>query len=452
MASGSLIDLASSVVDYARKAGADQCDVIAHRYDESSVTVRFGEVEKFLEAGSRALGLRVINGGRTSVCSTTDFNDAALRQFVADAVALAAISEPDECAGLPDPALFATGRADALQLYDERLQSLTFEDRVAMAKACEAAALAEDRRITNTDGASLTARAGEVALVNSLGFAGGYPSTSISLVVEVMADDEDGKKRNAHWFTSERLLHRLLPPEEVGRIAARRAIAQLGARKVETRRVPVVFEPMMAASLAGTVAGCANGGALYRGATFLADRRGLAIGSSLFTLTDDPAQPGRAGSRPFDGEGVATRRTVLFGEGVFEGFLFDCYTGRRTANPTTGSASRGIESLPTPSTSNLVVQPGETDPTAIVAGVRDGLYVTTLMGFGFNPATSDFSRGAAGFWIRDGELAYPVTEVNISGRMDAMLAAIDATGTDLTWFGSTAAPTLRIAEMTVSGT
>lgn len=447
----SLSALAVSVVERARRAGAEQCDVIVQRYTEGSVTVRLGELEKVIEAGSQALGLRVINGGRTAVCSTTDFNPAVLDKFVTDTIELANISASDEYAGLPDASLMARPGVDALQLYDERIAAMTTEERVQLAKDCEAAALGFDSRISNSDGGSVTSRAGEVALANSHGFAGSYPSTSVSLVVEVMADDAEGKKRNAYWFSSERRLQQLASPEEVGRIAARRAIDQVGARKIATVRAPVIFEPMMAAQLMGSLAGCASGSALYRGATFLAGREGEQIGAPNLTLLDRPHEIGRAGSRPFDGEGVATRDSNIFDNGVFNGFLFDAYTARRTGKSSTGSAMRGIDSLPSPGTSNLILMPGETPPELIIAGVKQGLYLTTLMGFGFNPTTGDFSRGAGGFWIENGEIAYPVSEINISGSMPAMLAAIDAVGTDLTWFGGAAAPTIRIAEMTISG-
>lgn len=449
----SLASVVAHAVELAQRAGAEQCDAFAEAYDESSVTVRRGDVEKLIEAGGHALGLRVISGGRTAVCSTSDFSTEALETLAKDTVELAQISAADEFAGLPAPSELArTAVGDGLQLYDESLRSLPVEARIAMARECEAAALGEDRRVTNSDGASLSARVGEVALANSLGFAASYPATSLSLVVEVMADDEDGKKRNAYWYSSERFLHRLASPEEIGRTAARRAVAQIGARKVPTRAVPVVFEPLMAADLARLLVGCANGSALYRGATFLADSANQRVGSSFVNITDDPRLPGRGGSRPFDGEGVTTAARTLFEEGIFRGFLFDVYTARRAAAMTTGSAHRGAQSVPAPGPSNIIWSAGAIPAADVVAGVKDGLYVTTLMGFGFNAVTGDFSRGAAGFWIRDGELAYPVTEVNVSGRMGDMLLAVDAVGDDLTWFGASAAPTVRISEMMVSGT
>ena len=445
------LDIARRIVEMARSAGAEQCDALVRTYDESTVSVRLSEVERLIEASSRAVGLRVINQKRTATCSTSDFSDASLRELARNAVELANISEPDEHAGLPDPAQFSRATADALQLFDERLQSLSVDEKKAMALACEGAAFATDSRISNSDGATFSSHSGRVALANSLGFGGQYAMTGVSLAVEVMADDSEGKKRNASWFSSERLLHRLLDPAEIGRIAAQRAVATIGARKVETKRVPVVFEPLVAARLAGTIVGCATGSSLYRGATFLASRKGDTIGSPLVTITDNPLLPARSGTRPFDGEGVAVSSRPIFDHGVFSAFLFDTYTGRQTANPTTGSAHRGVESTPAPGPSNLIWEPGAVSAEQIIAGVADGFYVTDLMGFGFNPATGDFSRGAAGFWIENGEIAFPVTEVNISGRMDQMLANVDAVGNDLTWFGSMAAPTIRLSEMMVSG-
>ena len=446
------LEIARNIVSLARKAGAEQCDAFVSMYTEANVTVRLGELEKLIEAGSMAVGLRVINGGRTAVCSTSDLTPASLERFVADTVDLASISEPDEFAGLPEPELLSrVTNASGLALYDEHLETLGTDEKIIMAKACEGAALAADSRINNSDGASLSTYIGSIALANSHGFEGSYPSTSISLMVEAIADDADGKKRNGYWYSAERSLHRLMDPEEIGRIAAQRTLDQLGARKIATRKAPVVFEPKMTIALMGDLIGCATGSSLYRGSTFLADRVGKQIGSSLVNIVDDPTKPGGLGSRPFDGEGVGSRRNELFRDGTFSHFLFDCYTARRTKNSTTGSAQRGTESLPSPGASTLTFEAGAESPESIIAGVGEGLYLTTLMGNGFNPTTGDYSRGAAGFWIENGKIAYPVTEVNVSGRMDEMLAGVDAVGNDLSAFGSSSAPTIRIKEMMISG-
>jgi PmbA protein len=271
-------------------------------------------------------------------------------------------------------------------------------------------------------------------------------------MVEVMADDADGKKRNAYWYTTARSLHRLEDTGSVGRTAARRAVEQLGAHKLSTREAAVVFEPMMAASLVGNLAACITGGALYRRSTFLAGRAGEQVASPLVTIVDDPTEPGGRGSRPFDGEGVASRHVATFAEGRFESFLFDSYSARRTGNRTTGSAGRSIEGSPAAAPANISLLAGTATPAQILEDVKHGFYVTSLMGQGFNPTTGDYSRGASGFWIENGRITGPVTEMNISGRMDEMLAGIDGVGDDLHWFGGTGAPTIRVRKMTISGT
>ncbi|MCZ6545380.1 MAG: TldD/PmbA family protein [Chloroflexi bacterium] len=443
--------IAQRLVEKARAAGADEADAMAIRSTDSEATVRLQEVEKVIEASSRGVGLRVIVGGRQALVSTSDLGETALDESVANAMALAELAEPDEHAGLPDPADQMRTAAE-LQLYDESIEAISGKERIARAMACEQAALAVDDRITNSDGATFATRLAEVALADSNGFAGSYVGSSVSLAVEVMAEEEDGRLKNDYWQTSERQLHRLADAESVGREAAARALRQLGASKRATTRVPVVWEPRLAAGFAGVVARACSGEAFFRRSTFLAELQGEAVASSLVTIVDDPTLSGRLGSRPFDGEGIGSRRNVLFQEGVFEGFLFDTYNARRTGKSSTGSATRSVTSLPQVGNGNLTLEAGERDPASIVGEVEDGLYLTTLMGFGINFTTGDFSRGAAGLWIRNGELAEPVTEINVSGNMREMLSSIDAVGSDVEWFGGAAAPTIRMSELTVSGT
>jgi PmbA protein len=291
-----------------------------------------------------------------------------------------------------------------------------------------------------------------VALANSLGFAGSYPSTAAAISIEAICDDAEGKKRNDDWMSFERALHRLESPEEVGRKAAARAVAKLGARKVATKVVPVVWEAPVAGALLRIAGQAASGEALYRRSTFLADLEGQQVASPLFSLTDDPLLPGRLGSRPFDGEGVTSRAVRLFEEGLFKAFLFDSYDARRLGRRTTGGAHRRLDSAPSPGTSNLVLQAGVMSPEQLYADIEEGLFLTDLMGFGVNLTTGDFSRGAQGMWIEHGKLTYPVTEVTVSANLKDMLANIDAVGDDLLWRGSMAAPSLRISRMTLSGT
>jgi PmbA protein len=445
-----LRSVASDIVDKARALGADEADVYVRSGVESSVSVRMGELEKLIEAGSRSVSIRVIKDKRTAVCNTSDLTPRALDELVRTAVELAKISEPDEFAGLPDKADLASDSEIALQLYDERIESLSVDEMKDIVLRAEQAAFDFDKRINNSEGAEFGAERGLTVLANSLGFTGSYPYTAASFSVAVMADDADGKKRNDYWYSAERLFHRLSSPEEVGRRAAARAVRKIGARKVTTRQVPVVWDPVTAAGLAGVVANAASGEALFKRSTFLADREGDAIASPLLNVVSDARLPARLGSRPFDGEGVATRRNQIVRDGVFQHFLFDSYYARRLNRGTTGSAARLGDAISIGG-GNLVLDAGATPPEEIIKSVNDGLYLTTLMGFGINMTTGDFSRGAAGIWIENGELTFPVTEVNVSGNLKDMLRDIEAVGSDLTWLAGSAAPTIKMPGLTVSG-
>lgn len=443
--------LAEEAVRWARQGGADEAEAFIVSSLESTVNVRRGCVEKLIEAGSRSLTVRVFRDHRLGIAHTTDFAPAAVRRTVDAALELAGVAEPDQCAGLPSREELALAPPGDLRLYDESFETLTPEGMKEMALRCEQAAFDFDPRITNSDGAEFSAQRMLVVLANSAGFAASYPATAASLAVEVMADDEDGKKRNDYWYSAERFLHRLEPPEEVGRRAAARAVRKLGARKVGTRQVPVVWEPQMTCALLRTLAEVVSGAALYRRTTLFADLEGQPVGSGRVNVVDDALVPGGLGSRPFDGEGVISRRTAVFEGGVFRSFLFDSYSARRCQRRTTGNGGRaagaGLQVAP----SNLIWEAGDADPGAIVASVEDGLYLTDLMGFGFNPTTGDFSRGAAGIWIERGEPAYPVTEINVSGNLRDMLRDVEMVGSDLLWRANVAAPTVKLSKMTVSG-
>jgi PmbA protein len=445
-----LRSLAGDIVGRARSLGADEADAYVTSGVESTVEVRKGEVETLVEAGSRSVSIRVIRDKRTAVCNTSDLTPRALDEMVRTAVDLAAISEPDEFAGLPDRQDLALDGGAALQLYDERIETLSVDEMKDMALRAEQAAFDFDRRITNSDGAEFGAERGMLVLANSLGFCGSYPYTAASLAVEVMADDADGKKRNDYWFSAERLFHRMEPAEEVGRRAAARAVRKIGARKTGTREVPVVWDPLMTGALARVVAGAASGEAYFKRSTFLADLEGGAVAADCVSIVSDATLPAQLGSRPFDGEGVRTRRNVLVDAGAFRGFLFDSYYARRTGRRTTGSAVRAGDAIAVGG-GNVVFEAGAAEPDAIIASVDDGLYLTDLMGFGVNVTTGDFSRGAAGLWIERGRLAYPVTEINVSGNLKRMLRDIDLVGNDLLWRGGVAAPTVRMTRLTVSG-
>jgi len=445
------LSLAEDVVRRAKAHGADDADVLVAAATEFESTVRQGEIERLMEASSRGLGLRVFVGGRPAITYTSDFSSDALDRLADETVQLAKITDPDEAAGLPDPAEWAQRFDGDLEMFDPSVAGVPNDTKIDMARRCEAAAFNFDPRITKSDGATCSTDFGVRALANSRGFGGAYRFSSAALQVEVMADDEEGKKRNDHWYSVERFFDRLEDAEAVGRQAAERALARLGARKIATREVPIVWENKLAQRLLGMIARAASGEGLYRHQSFLIDLEGEDIASSLINVVDDPHLPGRLGSEPFDGEGVTTRRNDIVIDGVFRGFLFDAYTARKTGRHTTGSAQRGISSPPGVGTTNLILQPGASSYGEILSSVKEGLFLTDLMGFGTNITTGDFSQGAAGHWIENGQLAYPVTEINVSGNLREMLKDIEMVGNDLFWRGSAAAPTLLMKKLMVSG-
>ncbi|MBK9032856.1 MAG: TldD/PmbA family protein [Myxococcales bacterium] len=448
-----LREQAQKCVELCRRAGADAAEVLVRDGSELTVKIRLGEPELVQEAGSRALGLRVFKDGRRAVTYTSDLRDRPLESFVAESVALAALSEPDEFALAPDPADLATDVPD-LDLYDERVGEVDAAWAMQQCIVGERAARAADARVTNSDGATWSRVIGATAFATSGGFAGAYRGSYASFYVEPICDDDSEatpKKRNGYWWTADRFLARLDDPEAVGREAARRTAAQLGSKKIPTQECPVVFDPEVARSLVGTVFSVANGSSFWRKSTYLLGREGTIIASPLVTIVDRPHIPRGPGSRPFDGDGLPTRDNTLVRAGVLETVLCDTYAARKLGRGSTGSSGRGIGGNPGPTTSNLILERGATPRAELIRSTGRGLYVTSMMGFGFNPVTGDFSRGAAGFWIEGGELTFPVSEITVSCNFDQLLQRIDCVGDDLDTRSSTVAPTVRVSSMTIAG-
>jgi PmbA protein len=441
-------DLAQSLVADARRAGADAADVLVSSGTSFSVTVRRGEIETLKESGSKALGVRVFVGRRTAQSCTSDFSRATLGELVSEVVAMARATGADPAAGLPDEREQPAG--DDLGIYDATLSRVPTPERIEAARRAESVALEASPEITNSQGASYASGEGTVWLANSLGFAGSYRASSASLSVVPVAE-RDGHMERDYWYSTSRRRDGLLSPDEVGRIAAERTLRRLGSRKIPTAEVPVVFDPETAAQLIGHLFGAITGYAVFRGATFLKERLGEAVASPLVTLVDDALRPGGLGSRPFDGEGCTARRNVPVERGVLRHFLCDAYSGRKLGVPPAGCARRSVGGSPSVGPSNLYLEAGETPPEQIVAGVERGLYVTDLIGFGVNLVTGDYSQGAAGHWIESGRLTHPVHEVTVAGNLKQMLLDVDAVGSDLEFRSSVAAPTLRVARMTVGG-
>jgi len=441
-------DLVAFALERARAAGAYQAEASLSSGEAFETRVRGSEIDFVKQSRDKGLSVRVFCGGRAGLSSaatrTSDLDREVVARTAADAVALARATVPDACAGLPD-AGFATELPE-LALFDPSDRPFDPESRIAAARAMERAAHATDPRIGDSEGSNAASGFAEIVYGNSAGFIGSYGSARHSIVAESLARGDSGMQRDA-WYSAARRWGALEPADAVGRRAAERALRRLGARRVPTCEVPVVFDPVMAPSLVRMLAGCASGYAIYRGASFLAGKLGLRVASAAVTITDDPLIPGGLGSKPFDGEGLPTRRNVLVERGRLVSYVLDTYSARKLGLSSTGQAVRGGGA----STTNLWLEPGSKSPQEIIASTARGLYVTELIGQGFNPVTGDYSRGAAGMWIENGELTYPVEEITIAGNLAQMLRDVDAVGNDLVWLGATAAPTLRIARMTVAG-
>ena len=452
-----LCALAEKVAELALDDGADAAEVLVAAGQALNVKIRRGEKELLQESESRALGLRVFSQHRSAVCHTSDLSEAALRRFVHETVELSALSEPDELNELPPRDwLWPMGQKEpALELWSDATACLQAPELFDWARRCEAAALAYSPKISNTDGASADRTSGCAALAmmdkNGLGFSGASAATTCALVVEVLCDEPDGKKRNASHWSSARTAACLLSPEEVGQQAARRVLAKLGSQKIATAELPVVFDPDSSRALLRTFASVITGSAIYRKNSYLVGRLDSQVASSLITIVDDPLLVRGPGSRFFDGEGLAARRNLVVENGTLRDYLFDTYSARKLGRRSNGCAGRSIGGLPYVATSNFILQAGTTPAAELLSGIDRGLYVTDMMGFGFNAVTGDFSRGAAGFLIEHGKLTTPVSEVTVSAHFDDLLRRIDAVGDDLDKRAATMAPSLRISRMTVAG-
>ncbi|MDE0145061.1 MAG: metallopeptidase TldD-related protein [Nitrospira sp.] len=441
--------LAAELIDRVKVHGATEADVMVAEGDSLSVQVRLAAVDRLSKAREKSLGIRVFFGKRSASASTSDFSESSLKQLVTDTCALAKAVAEDETSGLPEQAAMATDVPD-LDLYDPT--TMPVEEAIDVAQRAERAALDVDPRVTNSEGAECDSAYGAVVLANTHGFLGYHRSSRFSLSVAPVVEgpDDQGMQRD-YWYTVSRKRHELEGPESIGRIAAERTLRRLGARKVGTQRVPVIFDPETAGSVLGHLASAVSGYSLYKGASFLLGQLGKPIASQHVNVEDNGCLPGKLGSRPFDGEGLPTRKTMILEQGVLANYLLDTYSGRKLGMTSTGNASRSIGDNPTVSPSNLFFHPGEESPDEIIQSVTQGLYVTELIGFGVNVVTGDYSRGASGFWIENGELAYPVEEVTISGNLKQMFQDIESIGNDLVFRGKLASPTIRIREMMVGG-
>src|SRR5450432_3374582 len=445
-----LLKLAGEVVERARRAGADVAEASARGGSELSTRVRLGKPELVEEAGHHSISLRVIREHRVALTSTSDLSAAGIERCVADALMLAELSEPDPFAGPADPSLLAKAPFPDLDLFDDGLFKIDAARAIEQAIVAEQAAFDFDPRIKLSEGATFSRTNSTSAIVLSSGFQAALRGSYAAITVAPVVEDEGGKKRRGHYWSAHRHQSELEGPVFVGQEAARRTLAKLNPRKVPTQESAVIFDTDVSRSIIGSLAGCLLGGSVWRKSSYLMEREGTEVASSGVTLIDDPLITRAPGSRPFDGEGLASRKNVVVEGGVLKTFLLDSYSARKLQRASTGSAARSGGSISS-STTNFVMQPGTMTRDELIASTERGLYVTEMMGFGFNPMTSDFSRGAAGFWIENGKFAFPVSEITISSTLDAMLKGIDGIASDLRLITSTASPTFRTARMTISG-
>lgn len=443
------VEVAQSAVKRAMELGATGAECTITEGEEFSVSVRMREVENLKQAGSRGAGIRVLIGKHTGSSYTSDLSREGMESMVKAAINLAAITTEDPHAGLPDPEELGSIAGD-LRLFDPAIAEIETEFKIDQAKRAEEAALSADARIQNSEGASFDSNMGARYFANSSGFAGGYRTSSCGLSVVPVAK-ENGSMERDYWYTNSRRAAGLGSAEEVGRIAAARALRRLNARKIATRKAPILFEPRTARSFLGDLFDAVNGGAIYRHASFLAGKLGETIASPALTVIDDPTMPGLFGTSPFDDEGVLSRRTVVIDKGVLKSYLLNSYTARKLGLATTGNASRGVTGNAGVGPGNFFIEPGVKTEAEMIRGLREGLYVTELIGASANTVTGDYSAGAAGLWIENGELAYPVAEITIAGNLNAMLQDLDQVASELDFRGSMASPAILIGEMTISG-
>jgi PmbA protein len=433
-----LISLSQTVIEHAMKSGATAADTEISEGIGQNVSVRQGEIETIEYNKDKGAGVTVYVGQRRGHASTSDLSEAALKSAVDKALTIARYTAEDEAAGLPDADKLAQNVPD-LDLYHP--WALTVEEAAARAQACEAAALAVDKRLTNSEGAGVSTHTSHFIFANSLGFCDGYAGSRHGISVAVIGEDKGGMQRD-YWYSSARNGNDLDAPEIVGRTAGERTVRRLNGRKLDTRTCPVVFEAQIATGLIGNYVAAVSGGSLYRKSSFLLDSLGKTVFAPHINIREMPLVHGGLGSAPFDSEGVACVERDIVKNGVVEGYFLSTYSAKKLGMTTTGNAG---------GSHNLVVSHGDLDLAGLLRKMGTGLFVTELLGHGANMVTGDYSRGAAGFWVENGEIQYPVEEITIAGNLAEMFKGIVAIGKDVERRGSKQVGSILIDRMTLAG-
>jgi PmbA protein len=435
----SMADVARRSLEIARNRGASDAEVEVSAAVGQSVTVRRGEVETVEYNRDKGLGITVYFGQRRGNASTSDLSPEAVERTVEAACAIARHTAADEAAGLPDADRLYPGEAPDLDLFHP--WGLSVEDAIEIARRTEAAALAVDKRISNSEGGTVSAYDTDFILANTRGFLAGFANSKASISCGVVAEDAGGMQRD-YWYTTHRDPKRLETPEAVGRLAGERTVRRLGGRRLRTTEAPVLFDANVAGSLISHFVSAASGSSLYRRSSFLLDRLGTPVFSPQVEIFEDPHRPGELASSYYDAEGVATSARTVVAAGVLNGWFLSTYSARKLGLQTTGNAGGNH---------NLIVKPGEHDLDGLVKKMGRGLLVTEMMGQGVNPVTGDYSRGAAGFWVENGEIRFPVEEVTIAGNLLDMFRGIQAVGRDVLVRGSKHTGSILIDKMIIAG-
>ncbi len=433
-----LSQLARDMLKYAKQQGASACAAEVSDGFGQAVTVRHGEVETIEYNRDKGISVSVYIGQRRGNASTSDFSAQAVRETVDAALAIARFTASDDCAGLPDADMLASTYPD-LDLYHPWL--LDVEQAIELARECEQAAFDRDKRISNSEGATVNVHEAQFVYANSLGFSGGFPTSRHSVGCAVIAGKNAAMQRD-YWYSEARNAVEMLRVDEIGRIAAERALRRLKSRKLGTMQVPVLYEAPAAASLLGHFVGAVSGGSLYRKSSFLLDQLGKQVFSKHIHIDDIPDIPRGLASSAFDNEGVKTQRRAIVDKGMLQGYFLGTYSARKLGMQTTGNSGGNH---------NLVVRPGKLDFNGLLKKMGRGLVVTELLGMGVNHVTGDYSRGAAGFWVENGEIQYPVEEFTVAGNLKDMYRNIAAVGNDVLVQGSRQCGSVLVEGMMVAG-
>ncbi len=455
-----LKQLALEVVQSAVRLGAAEADCIILEGDDFSVDIRQQEIEKLKESGSKGLGLRVFvrsqdgRGLQQATSNTSDLSEASVKRLVEETVALAKVTSPDPFAGLPERG-GEGGPPESLRIYSDSIAALDTETKIRLARKSEKIALDYDPRIVNSEGSSFGSSLEHVIIANSTGFIGEYRRSSCSLQTAPIAAEKNGagemSMQRDGWYSNATDFAKLESPQVVGSTAAQRALRRLGARKIPTAQVPVIFDLLTARTLLDNLIDAVSGNAIYRHASFLVGKLGNKVASESVSIVDDGLMAGGLGTSPFDGEGVPSQTTPIIEKGILKNYLLNGYAARKLGLRTTANATREIAGSPGIGPTNFYLRPGRYTPEELIRSVEGGLYVTDLIGYGVNVVTGDYSRGASGQWIENGKLAYPVEEITIAGNLAEMFAAIEMVGNDLDFRDEVCSPSIKISNMMVSG-